>query len=250
MTIFVIATKNYIRYATQLVDSTSRLGAIDFKIQFIILTDNLEEAARIPKSQNVEEILFLKIDSLGWPEATLYRFRLMVNHWSAVKGSIVMYMDADTQFVSNFSYSDLVSNANASPSGMVLVRHPGYFKRFFLLIPVFKSRLGPWESNKNSLAFVPIFQRGHYVCGGVYWGLPAPFLKMSSLLAKNIERDESFEVRAKHNDESHLNFWKSKNAPRTVSPKWAFAAGYRNLRKIKPKIEVVHKPSDFERTPT
>ena len=174
----------------------------------------------------------------------------MVDHWSAVKGSIVMYMDADTEFVSNFSYSDLVSNANASSSGMVLVRHPGYFKRFFLLIPVIKSRLGPWESNKNSLAFVPITRRGHYVCGGVYWGLPASFLKMSSLLAKNIERDESFEIRAKHNDESHLNFWKSKNAPRTVSPKWAFAAGYRNLRKIKPNIEVVHKPSDFERTPT
>lgn len=250
VTIFVIATKDYLRYATQLVDSASRLGSIDFRIQFIVLTDNLEEASRIPKTQNIKEISIQKIDSLGWPEATLYRFRLMVDHWSAVKGSIVMYMDADTEFVSNFSYSDLVSNVNASSSGMVLVRHPGYFKSFFFLIPLIKSRLGPWESNKNSLAFVPIFQRGHYVCGGVYWGSSNSFFQMSSHLSRNISKDEANQIKAKHNDESHLNNWLSQNSSSVVTPIWAFASGYRNLKALKPIIEVVHKPDDFERSPT
>ena len=250
VTVFVIATKNYVHYVTQLISSIPNLGNRDFVFQFILLTDDVAAAARINPSEHDDYISIFEIESLGWPEATLYRFELMTKHWSAVNGSIVMYMDADTEFVANFSYSDLLTAVESSASGMVLVRHPGYFKRFFLWKPVFKSRIGPWERKRASLAFVPIIRRGHYVCGGVYWGLSDSFLRMSTQLAQNISTDESNFVRAKHNDESHLNWWLSQNSSSTVTPAWAFASGYRNLKTLTPIIEVVHKPDSFERIPT
>ena len=250
VTIFVIATKSYLSYAKHLFNSIENLSLDDFHLQIILLSDDVASAKNIENSSRDVGIVVCEIPSFGWPEATLYRFDLMVKHWSVVKGSIVMYMDADTEFVSNFSYSELSREAQVSSSGMVLVRHPGYFKRFFLWKPVFKSRIGPWERKRASLAFVPIIRRGHYVCGGVYWGLSDSFLRMSSQLAQNISTDESNFVRAKHNDESHLNWWLSQNASSTVTPAWAFASGYRNLKTLTPIIEVVHKPDSFERVPT
>jgi hypothetical protein len=247
LTIFVIATKNYVDYAAKLVESIAILGETDFHLQVILLTDDVLTASRIASPRDEDEVLVREIKSFGWPEATLYRFDLMADNWSTVRGSLVMYMDADTRFVSAFTYSDLLTNVAESESGMVLVRHPGYFKRFFLVKLIVKSRFGPWENNSASAAFMPFCQRGHYVCGGVYWGNPEAFHALCVMMASNIQRDETFNVRAKHNDESHLNFWLSQNPSKTVSPKWAFAAGYRNLKGIDPIIEVIHKPENFQR---
>jgi hypothetical protein len=48
---------------------------------------------------------------------------------------------------------------------------------------------------------------------------------------------------AKWHDESHINWWKSIYSPSLLSPKWAFAEGYKNLQGIIPMITVIEKPS-------
>ena len=175
-----------------------------------------------------------------------------------------MYVDADTQFVSSFNYNDLLQQADTSASGMTLVRHPGYFNRSFLLNLMFvfplasflpwkirkADSLMPWETRRRSSAYVPMRKRSAYVCGGVYWGKKQAFHNLCKELSSSVITDEQNGIRAKHNDESHLNKWKSKYGATLATPAWAFASNYRNLRDITPIIEVVHKPLNFERQPS
>jgi hypothetical protein len=264
VSVFVIATKVYLNYAVELIDSAIAILDRDFDIQVILLTDQVPLAISLIKEQQGLEVVFVEIESFGWPEATLFRFALMSDHWSKVSGSIVMYVDADTQFVSSFKYNDLHHQANASNSGMTLVRHPGYFNRFFLLNFLFAfpvasflpwkisraASLMPWETRRRSSAHVPFHKRRTYVCGGVYWGKKQSFYNLCKELSSAVKTDEQNGIRAKHNDESHLNKWNSKHGATLATPAWAFASDYRNLRDIIPIIEVVHKPMNFERQPT
>jgi hypothetical protein len=260
----VIATKVYLDYAVEMIKSSKVVLDRDFDFQFILLTDQVPLAKTLIKEQQGLEVVYAEIESFGWPEATLFRFALMSEHWSKVTGSIVMYVDADTQFVSSFKYIDLLHQANASNSGMTLVRHPGYFNRFFLLnfllaFPITSllpwklkraDALMPWETRRRSSAHVPLHKRKTYVCGGVYWGVKQSFYNLCKELSLEVSIDEQNGIRAKHNDESHLNKWNSKHGATLATPAWAFASDYRNLRDLIPIIEVVHKPTNFERQPT
>jgi hypothetical protein len=69
-------------------------------------------------------------------------------------------------------------------------------------------------------------------------------------LAQMTDSDMKQNVIPRHNDESYLNAWSSKNEVRRLTPEWAFAEGYSNLRDLVPKIHVVHKPKEWVREPS
>jgi hypothetical protein len=88
ITIFVIATNSYVDYALNLIKSSSRWVESGTQIQFLLLTDSEIDMRQFdlhPKSITVNSF---QIPSYGWPEATLMRFHLMVDHWEqALYGS-------------------------------------------------------------------------------------------------------------------------------------------------------------------
>jgi len=251
ISIFIIATKNYRVYAKLLIESFVQFTNSDLRVEFVLLTD-----ARFDFFQEISlpdhlTISFASIESLGWPEATLFRFHLMSGHRHLAQGLRIAYIDADMVVSGPVYLHDFISVIDAQPPNqMVLVQHPGYFSRTWLIRLAVKTPFGPWGSSSRSQAFVPFKNRGIYVCGGFFWGERSSFFGMCDELAHAIDLDQSAGIRAKHNDESHLNKWFVKNSAALVGPEWVFAPGYRNLRGIPPRISVIHKPSEFERIPT
>ena len=251
ISIFVIATNAYVKYALNLIESSSRWADAETHVQFLLLTDSeidMQQFAHHGKSISVSPF---RIPSYGWPEATLMRFHLMVEHREQVTGEIVMYLDADTEIVSPLIFADLFEFSSTSTSnGVTPVLHPGYFKRSRLRNAVNRTRLGPWENRKHSTAYVPFRSRKNYVCGGVIWGLRDSFFQMCLNIKAKIDLDLQRKIVAKHNDESHLNNWFISHPTLAATPEWAYASGYRNLAGLVPRIEVIHKPSTFIRIPT
>lgn len=159
-------------------------------LQIIVLTDQPDRVLGnlSPEVNQVVEVR--EIPSLGWPEATLYRFNLFLENWSCVVGDIVMYMDADTEVCAPFAVGDLAKTCLSGTSReMTLVQHPGYFQRNFLHQLICKSKFGPWETRRDSAAYVPFSKRSVYVCGGVFWGLRNEFYRLSSEIVGWIESD-------------------------------------------------------------
>ena len=250
ITVFIIATKNYIEYANSLIISIDRFLNLNGQTQIIILTD-LPELLSEMTFKNQTTLEKHLIPSYGWPEATLLRFHLMADHWREVTGKIVMYLDADTEIVSPIPFTDLFELSTKSKSnGVTPVLHPGYFNRSRLRNAANRTQFGPWENKKGSTAYVPFRSRRSYVCGGVIWGLRESFFQMCVSIKASIDLDLENNVLAKHNDESHLNNWFANHPTSPATPEWAFASGYRNLDGLNPRIEVIHKPSTFNRIPT
>lgn len=251
ISIFVIATKSYLDCAHNLIDSAMKWHVGESRVQFILLTDRNTDSLRVANTSSFFTINPFQITSYGWPEATLFRFHLMLEHWHHVSGSIVMYLDADTKIVAPLNFQELSGFCvNPLSNGVTPVFHPGYYKRSPVLDLIFRTRFGPWETNRKSTAYVSSNLREHYACGGVFWGLHDSFHQLCLEIKSQIDKDSKNKVVAKWHDESHLNKWLTTHPTMLATPEWAYAPGYRNLRKLQPRIEVVHKPSSFIRTPT
>jgi hypothetical protein len=237
----VIATRGYTKYANDLINSISSHVLTGKQIEIIVFTDNLDAIANVER-----ENLFLKriqIPDLGWPDATLLRYQIFDENKSSITGQIIVYLDADT--IIKAPITEHLLSVESWENGIALVRHPGYFNRNFLFAFLMRLRAGPFENRRKSQAYVPFVRRRKYVCGGVWMGLRDPLLKMISQLRRQVELDQSIDIIAKHHDESHLNAWRVRNKATLLQPVWAFAPGYKNLKHLKPIIEVVHKPSDW-----
>ena len=251
VSVFVIATNAYTNYAMRLITSAQLNIGPDTKFQFLVLTDQIHLVRDANLGSEHVEIQAFQIPSYGWPEATLLRFHLMLEHWKHIKGNIVVYLDADTEIAAPLQFSEFNGWCRAPHSnGISLVLHPGYFNRSILFNFINRSRFGPWEHRRTSSAFVPFRFRKQYVCGGVFWGVRDSFKQLCITLKNQIDSDISRGVLAKHNDESHLNSWFYRNRTSAASPVWAYASGYKNLKGLSPKIHVIHKPSSFVRAPT
>jgi len=251
VSVFVIATNTYTEYAFGLIQSALKWINEGFHVQFIILTDEEFIVPELNKGTQSVEVASFQIPPYGWPEATLMRFHLMVDHWEHATGDIVMYLDADTEIVAPLKFDDLMQICMLPGSnGFTPVLHPGYYKRSLPLRLFNRTKFGPWETDRASAAYVPIQSRQNYVCGGVFWGLNEAFFQLCTHLKAKIDVDIQNGITAKHHDESHLNNWFVSHSTISASPEWAYAQGYRNLSGLQPKIEVIHKPQSFVRIPT
>ena len=251
ISIFVIATNAYVKFALNLIQSSSKWADAGTPLQFLLLTDSEIDEQQFAHHGKTITVNPFQIPSYGWPEATLMRFHLMADHWEHVTGQIVMYLDADTEIVSPLIFADIFELSSASTSnGVTPVFHPGYFNRSRLHNAISRTPLGPWENRKNSTAYVPFRSRRNYVCGGVIWGLRESFFQLCVNIKAKVDLDLQQNIVAKHNDESHLNHWFVSHPTLAATPEWAYASGYSNLVGLVPRIEVIHKPETFNRIPT
>lgn len=242
-TILLVATNKYVDYALDLIPSIINNLFHDGTGQVVIFTDSPLLFGGLGDSR--VSILPIEIPNYGWPEATLYRYKFFEENWSVIQGNIVMYMDVDTLVVDKISISEIVFDTNKELNNTYMVRHPGYFHNNFFKFLLARSPLGTWETNRRSTAFVPFFRRTTYVAGGVWLGLNSDIHKMVKQLNKNVTQDSRWGYIAKWHDESHLNWWAANNKINYLSPAWAHAPGYRNIKYIIPRIQLVHKPQEY-----
>jgi hypothetical protein len=159
LSFYVIATKSYLDYARDLISDLESRSSEEFKIQIILLTD-VENAFQSDYSKTeCFELTTALIPSYGWPEATLFRFKLMLTHKELATGDLVAYIDADMRVSSPLFTKMFIDPLKFSADfSIALVKHPGYAFRSTPYQFFIKSRFGPWGNNRSSSAWVPVLK--------------------------------------------------------------------------------------------
>lgn len=251
-----IATRDYLSYWKSQANSIDRNIKGSASVSLYLFTDKVQEAELFAQSLSNLSTKVFEIPSLGWPDATLLRYRIISKAMEFLKTeTVLMYLDADMLVTQPLDVDQVVRIAVEQ---MVLVRHPGFYrprgtsalimyvkhpKLLFadLLMRVMRGGLGSWESRPRSAAFVTRSKRIEYICGGIWWGKTELFLKLASELEDSVDADLSSGVMAVFHDESHLNMWSTKNPHFLESPEYCFAEGYPWLEGMNPKILAVEK---------
>lgn len=265
--ICMIATNSYIKKWFKVASDLEKISLEKFGETTIhLFTDNASLAQRwAQENLNSIKLKVYDIQSWGWPEATLFRYKFFTEQSHKFNEDLLMYLDCDMRVLGDFSKKLNIDNWI---SGIALVQHPGFYRnkglpgivdvlynpRFVLhLILKIKSGAkgyGTWETNKSSTAFVPRSLRKNYFHGAVWFGRRIEFLKMCKKLALDINRDLEKNYTAIWHDESHLNNYAAFNTVEKLSPEFSGVPSYKNLRKLEFLIISEEKKFGEGRTPT
>jgi hypothetical protein len=249
-----VATNKYVEYWKNQARSISDANITGLGITIHVFTDDTKAVESFSKNLSVRVITH-EIPSLGWPDATLLRYKLISQFSETIHEDILMHLDADMLLHRAISAEELVSGMK---NGICLVRHPGFYRpRGMKLVNLYsqnirtasmdlnlmlkKGGLGSWETRDSSTAFVPRNKRLTYVCGGTWWGYRDKIIELCKELSSRIDSDLSVGETAVWHDESHLNWWASVNGPGLADPSYCYAVGYPQLRDLPIIIEAVHK---------
>ena len=156
----------------------------------------------------------------GWPDATLYRHHVLLEHRDLLRHDFVYLADADMRFESTVGPEILAP--------LVATRHPGY-----VTCP---RRDLPYERRPESAAFIPSDGGSIYCAGAFVGGLRDAFLDLSSRIAAGVDRDDTNGVVARWHDESHLNrCLVDTPAFRYLSPAYCYPDDDREYRRLWPE---------------
>lgn len=265
--ICMIATNSYIKKWFKVASDLEKISLEKFGETTIhLFTDDASLAQGwAQKNLNSIKLKVYDIQSWGWPEATLFRYKFFTEQSHKLNEDILMYLDCDMRVLGDYSKKLNIDNWI---SGIALVQHPGFYRNKglagivdFLYNPRFVLHLilkiksgakgyGTWETNKLSTAFVPRSLRKNYFHGAVWFGRRIEFLKMCEKLALNVNRDLEKNYTAIWHDESHLNNYAALNTVEKLSPEFSGVPSYKNLRKLEFLIVTEEKKFGEGRTPT
>ncbi len=265
--ICMIATNSYIKKWFKVASDLEKISLEKLSEATIhLFTDN----ASLAQGWALDNLSSIKlkvydIQSWGWPEATLLRYKFITEQSHKFNEDLLMYLDCDMRVLGDFSKKLYIDRWT---SGIALVQHPGFYRNkglqgivdFFYnprlvlsLISKIKSGAkgyGTWETNKLSTAFVPRSLRKNYFHGAVWFGRRIEFLRMCEKLALNVNSDLENNYTAIWHDESHLNNYAAFNAVEKLNPEFSGVPSYKNLRKYEFLIISEEKKFGEGRTPT
>lgn len=201
ITLLLIATRNYKPFVAPLLDGVQKHFFPNDEVNVIIFTDEVSylENFQKPENRGRLNIGLVQIRALGFPEATLYRYKIFSTLNKEIVGDYCFYMDVDMKLVADVGREILGS--------LVAVRHPAFYNRGW----------GSPNCDERSTGFVPKKQWFNYVAGGFQGGKTESYLHACGVLARHIEQDEKIGVLAEWHDETHWN-WLLKNTP--IKPKY------------------------------
>lgn len=223
--LLVIATSKYLRFVEPLYQSAKKYFFKDHNIKLFLFTDH-----NIPEYNAIKKI---HIKHEHWPNITLKRYHFFEQHKSTLSDmDYLFYCDADMRFVAEVNSEILPEN----DSQLVGVEHPGVclmprpkasidnlLKRFNLRYRTVEKRFrGTYETNPISTAYVSPDEGEIYYAGGFNGGTSDAFLKMSSCIKENVDKDLENNYIAVWHDESHLNRYFINNPPKTLSPSYCY----------------------------
>jgi hypothetical protein len=251
-----IATRDYLQFWKAQAASVDRHTQKANAVSLYLFTDKVQEAEEFSQTLRNVSVKVFQIPSLGWPDATLLRYRIISQAKEALEGEdLLMYLDSDMLVVDLLDLEELRAS---SARGMALVKHPCFFRHKGLtglvdylkhpkvllgdlLMLVTRGGLGSWETRPSSAAFVQRSNRESYFCGGIWWGTSEIFLKFADDLRKSVDIDLSRDLTAVFHDESHLNMWAVNNPHSAESPEYCFVDSFTWLQTLNPKIKAVEK---------
>ena len=251
-----IATNQYVEYWLAMVDSANNLLEKDSQITFHVFTDQPDMCAKKSKIFEKVQIEPHIIPGYQWPDATLLRYKIILEHQQFFRSKNLMHLDSDMIFLKS---PNEILETGPWRKEIALVQHPGFYRpQNFQKIKFYSTNkgrlfedflrkkengaLGEWETRVNSVAYVEKQKRKSYVCGATWIGKRDPILRMVWELKQMVDEDLSNSIIAKWNDESYLNKWASDNEHHELSPSFCYDPTYKQLVAERPCIEAVRKP--------
>jgi len=254
--ILSIATNVYLRYWMVLARSVDQHIRAFSPVTLHVFTDQITVAKEFAETLSNVTVKVHEITALGWPEATLLRFKIFLEHSEEFAESFLIHLDADSVIDQDLepSLAEMMTD-----NGVLLVEQSGSWRpkklskllRFYFLHPgavfadlkkiIWEGGLGTWEKNQESSAFVPRSKRKSYVYGAVWMGVNAKFMELVGELSERVDADWQRGIVAKWHDESHLNWWNSEYRPTLLDPRYYFFPGQHHLDELPSIIRLVHK---------
>ena len=228
-------------------------------ISVYLFTDQAKEATSwIEAHLSKIKVTVIEVPNYKWPEATLIRYRLVVESQNLFTEPILMYLDSDMEVLNDFGRQLL---QEIDGNRMCLVMHPGYapgagrwdtwFKSPHILLRDLKILFlgqiqpGAWERRKVSKAYVPRRKRKTYVHGAIWLGLRSEFIQMCKILSERIDIDHANSVIAVWHDESHLNWFAANYEVKYLDSRFSWHRDYKNLRDVIPFITTFDKDNQL-----
>ena len=250
--VMTVATNIYIDYWSKMVASLELNTPDGVLINAHVFTDQPEKACKTAQTLKKVHVVVHVIPSYGWPEATLLRYEVFSQASNSLNEEILMHLDADMLIVGDFTTKVFDSVLRDE---IVLVAHPGFWRpkkaesrhidALRWLINKVKAKygrkMGSWETNQNSTAYVPRAKREIYVCGGTWFGANSAVKTMMHELAYNVRLDIKNDVVAIWHDESHLNACASNHDYLLLDPSFCYVVEYAHLKELSALIVAVTK---------
>jgi hypothetical protein len=248
-----IATNKYLDFYFDLILSFHD-NSLEFKgITFYLFTNRISDAKKFALDNSFLNIVIVEIPNLGWPDASLLRYRIFAENRATFDTDILVHLDADMLIL-----RDPVKQFNSANEIMTFIRHPGYYfelstqflkfctqhpkKIFSLFSSLVKfGGIGSWDIYRFSTAYVPRHKRKHYFCGAVWFARKSVFLDFCELLAEktNLGLEKNY-IPIWH-DESYLNWFAAEQNHNELGPLFCSDGFIDNLFVEKPYIRAVEK---------
>jgi hypothetical protein len=255
LAILTVATRHYFDYWEKMIRSAEENYSGEININFHVFTDHHESSRLIKFKSPFLNVVTHRIEELGWPEATLKRYEIILNHQDSYTEDFLLHLDADMLFKSPLIF---LANQLDGQNMMNLVRHPGFYrpkrsKKFLFYLKnqryilrdikaqILFGGLGSWERDENSQAFVPRNLRKEYFCGATWFGPRVKFLEFCADLESSVQADFVSGKMARWHDESHLNRWAAYNEYIALTPSFCFDPSFPQLRNLNEFIRAVDK---------
>jgi hypothetical protein len=223
-------------------------------ITFYLFTDRTADAKKYFLDKNFLNVRIVEIPNIGWPDASLFRYKIFDEYKNVFDVDILVHLDSDMLILRN-----PVENFKKADKKMTFVRHPGFYFDKSIRYSIFlfqnprkilsnslslfrKGAIGPWDTEKTSGAYVPVSKRKNYYCGGIWFSRKGNFLDFCKLLSERTNLDASRGYTPTWHDESYLNWFASENDHNELSPLFCSDGIIESLFLEKPFIRAVDKP--------
>ena len=194
----IIATNKYKSFVPATMKSVNLHLYRNHNVIFYLFTDDPSQF------QANDNVVLHKIPSYGFPEATLYRYRIMKQATQSFRDrelDYIFYIDADYQFNRRPTLQDLPPTDNLV-EGIFATKHLHNLNESFDE----HHRIGSFERNENSQAYIgPNLSMDAYYCGGFNGGSREAWITAIHEMDEMIQIDESNNVMPIWHDESIFN---------------------------------------------
>jgi hypothetical protein len=197
--LLIIATNKYTQFLQPLIEGADNFFLKDHEVNYFVFTN---QELNISSSRNIVKV---HTEHKEWPWMTLGRYRIFTDSRDILSEmDYLFYCDADMKFV-GYAGNEILGTR-------VGTIHPGFFHNPHLSNVALEKR-------PESLAYLPPNTIRHYYAGGFNGGTSEEFLKMSNIIANNIDIDlNNHNIIAEWHDESHMNKYFFENRPTLELP--------------------------------
>lgn len=231
ISICLIATNRYKELVQDLLVSINQFFLPGHDITVHLFIDEFEHTYFVGRLMIIKH----HIASYGFPEATLYRYKIMTSIPLVSYGDYIFYIDADMRIVAPVG--------NEILHDLVAVRHPGYYNGG-----------GGWETNKKSMSYIPEpeMQGLNYYAGGFQGGKTSRYYWAMQQMAAYIRLDEESSIIPVWHDETAWNYfiYSRANDATELNPDYCMPEPIEKrtawgIDHFEPKILALEKPENF-----